>query len=166
MKINTILGASILLLVSGQVSAAIMSADDSVFGTGAITIDTASGLEWLDFTESIDRSYDDVSTQFGVGGDFEGWEYARNDQVEDLFVNAKGSQFVNGDQSPNGDWVLDLIDLLGVTYSGTGRGALAFTKTTFIHQGNVLLSTVDLFDQNGLKWAYIYEAPPWRDSIR
>ena len=160
---NLLSKLAVVLVAFASVSVAqadIIGVDDPVFGIGAITRDTASGLEWLDLTESIGRSYDDVSTQFGVGGDFEGWEYARNDQVEDFFVNAKGSQFVNGDQGPNGDWVLDLIDLLGVTYSATGRGALSFTKTIFEHQGNDHASTVDLFDQNGLKWAYIYAGPP------
>ena len=43
---------------------------------GTFTTDTNSGLDWLDVTLSINRSYNDVSTQLGVGGDYEGWHYA------------------------------------------------------------------------------------------
>ena len=38
--------------------------------------DAETGLDWLDVTLSMNRSYDQVSSQFGVGGDYEGWRYA------------------------------------------------------------------------------------------
>jgi hypothetical protein len=40
-----------------------------------LTVST-SGLDWLGVTFSVNRSYNDASSQFGVGGDFAGWRYA------------------------------------------------------------------------------------------
>ncbi len=60
MKIKLILGASILLLVSVQANA-------SIIDNGDRTTDSVSGLDWLDVTFSMNRSYDEVSAQFGDG---------------------------------------------------------------------------------------------------
>jgi len=38
--------------------------------------EAGTGLDWLDVTASVNRSYIDVSSQFSAGGDFEGWRYA------------------------------------------------------------------------------------------
>ena len=46
-----------ILLVSGQVGAAIISSNDSVFGVDSVTQDSESGLDWLDVTLSINRSF-------------------------------------------------------------------------------------------------------------
>ena len=75
MKIRTILGASGLLFGS-VANSAIISVTDPIFGADSVTQDTVSGLDWLDVNLSVNRSYIDVSTQFGIGGDYEGWRYA------------------------------------------------------------------------------------------
>ncbi len=67
---------SLFLCLGSAAEAGVMIGDDAVFGAGSITIDTDTGLEWLDWTESTNRSYNDVSGQFGAGGDFEGWRHA------------------------------------------------------------------------------------------
>ena len=126
MKLRAILAAS-MLLVSGQVGAAIMSADDSVFGIDSITRDTASGFEWLDVTLSINRSFNDVIANLGVGGDFEGWSYAGSYQVQQLLENWTGypSNRVRiktvepFDEAFNLDGI---IELLGATTGSVGDG--------------------------------------------
>ena len=57
-------------------------------GDGLVTVDPATGLEWLDITETAGRSYTDVSNRFGAGQRFEGWRYANDAEVETLFANA------------------------------------------------------------------------------
>lgn len=37
---------------------------------GRITLDTMTGLEWLDLSATIGRSYDEVSLEVGPGGEF------------------------------------------------------------------------------------------------
>jgi hypothetical protein len=93
-KIKTILGALLLLLVSAQVSAAVISVDDSVFGIDSVTQDSESGLDWLDVVLSVSRSFHDVSSQFGTGGDYQGWRYATGLEFVTLFDNILGNNAV------------------------------------------------------------------------
>lgn len=62
-----------------------MPAQSELVDLGTITRDTDTGLDWLDLTETVGRSYDDVSSSFGLGQEFYGWRYATNTEVEDLF---------------------------------------------------------------------------------
>jgi hypothetical protein len=48
---------------------------------GSFTRDTSTNLDWLDLTLSTNRSFNDVSTQFGPGGDFDGFRYATLQEV-------------------------------------------------------------------------------------
>ena len=48
-----------------------------------------SGLEWLDLTATTDRSYNDISSKFGSGQEFDGWRYATQAEVEG-FLDAFG----------------------------------------------------------------------------
>lgn len=65
--------------------AAIVDSADHTFLT-----DTATQLDWLDVTASLGRSYDDMSSQLGVGGDFEGWQFATREQFITLLFNYTG----------------------------------------------------------------------------
>ena len=64
---------------------ALLSVDWQVAGDDLITRDTTSGLDWLDVTETGNRSYDDVSSQLGAGAEFAGFRYATQAEVTDLF---------------------------------------------------------------------------------
>jgi hypothetical protein len=97
-------------------------ANASIIDNGPYTTDTESGLDWLDVTLSIDRSYDDVSTQFGSAGDFEGWRYASGLEFEQLWNNISGVD----ESSPYGAEFYDIdettfsidpyVAMLGDTY--------------------------------------------------
>src|SRR4051794_27118202 len=65
---------------------------------GSITYDPNTGLRWLDVTQSTNRSFNDVSSQFGRGGDFYGYRYATAAEVGTLFMNA-GLPITEGPQS-------------------------------------------------------------------
>ena len=60
---------------------------DSSFGVVTITRDNATGLDWLDVTESRGLSYNQVSAQFGVGGDYEGYRHATTAELDQLITN-------------------------------------------------------------------------------
>lgn len=100
------------------VRAIIYEADDPVFGVGALTRDTDQGLDFLDVTLSTNQSYNDVSGQFGVGGDYEGFRYATEDEVIALVNNwgfnpsavAGGSVY-----GAPGDQLSGLVSLLAAT---------------------------------------------------
>ncbi len=73
-----------LFLTSNAVQATIID-------NGTYTTDTGSGLDWLDVTLTIDRSYNDISSQLGIGGEFEGWRYAHSEDVRTLIQNHTGT---------------------------------------------------------------------------
>ena len=93
------------------------SASSALVDLGTTTQDADTGLLWLDLSESINRSFNDVSTQLGIGGDFEGYRYATQDEVVTFFSNAGITGFVNGFNDFNYQPVLDLAALLGTPFS-------------------------------------------------
>ena len=62
----------------------IQSAQAVIIDNGTYTTDTDSGLDWLDVTASVNQSYNYVSSQFGVGNEYEGWRYASGDEFDQL----------------------------------------------------------------------------------
>jgi PEP-CTERM motif len=74
-------------LASGAATAALVS-EDSPFGVGTLTFDTATGLRWLDLTESADFSHDQLLQALGPGQTFEGFRLATRDEVAGLFTAA------------------------------------------------------------------------------
>ncbi len=95
--LNAIL-AGVILCVSSAANAGL------IIDNGHYTTDTVSGLDWLDITESTDTfpntnvgSYDYISSQFGAGGEYEGWRYATIFELLGLINNATGSNISIGD---------------------------------------------------------------------
>ena len=96
----------------------------AIIDNGTFTTDTSTGLDWLDVTASQGRSYDDVGTQFGSGGDFNGWQFATTAQLVTLVVNATGlatTEIANpyGYVLSDSDVTHDLVTLLGNTCADT-----------------------------------------------
>jgi hypothetical protein len=56
--------------------------DDSRYGLGSITYDTDTGMEWLDLTNTYNRSFGDVTSQLGPGGDFESFRRASSTDLQ------------------------------------------------------------------------------------
>lgn len=107
LRIFSVAGAAVFLSFS--------PAQAILIDNGSMTLDTGTGLEWLDLTESINRSFDNVSGQFGAGGDFAGWRHANFAIVSTLFVNAG---FPDGcDVSPASPDMFQAIQLFGQTLS-------------------------------------------------
>jgi hypothetical protein len=73
-------------------SSAAFAASTDFIDNNTFTTDTISGLDWRDVTASLNRSYNDVSGQFGVGGDFEGYRYATGTEFNQVINNFSGSQ--------------------------------------------------------------------------
>jgi len=88
------------------------SASASLIDQGNTTYDTSSGLEWLDWTLTTQRSYDDVSSQFGLGDEFDGWRYATQSEVIDLYWSA-GATSLDTSSTSEVAAAQGLMDLLG-----------------------------------------------------
>lgn len=115
----------IVITVSHGANATLISANDATFGVGSVTRDNISGLEWLDVLHSTDRSYNDVSGQFAVGGDFAGWRYASQAELKAYFISGGApTSFASGGQ-PAGSydlWIKDLLSIWGNTQGTISSG--------------------------------------------
>jgi hypothetical protein len=80
--------------------------------TPILMLDTATGLKWLDLTESNTSSYPAVLSQSGPGGRFEGFRHATVNEVRTLWQNA-GIVTLQGTSEANVAPVNALIDRLG-----------------------------------------------------
>ena len=94
---------------------------------GDYTQDSRTGLAFLDLTESLNRSVQQVETQLGTFGDFAGHRYATVDEVLSLFRNAGitspfGTSRVAGTDAELAA-IGDLQQLIGITNTfNTGVG--------------------------------------------
>ncbi len=78
--------ATVALFFNGTIAHAVfIEGTDPNFGIDSITIDTDTGLAWLDMDFTAGRSYVDVASELGAGGDFEGYRHATHAELFDLF---------------------------------------------------------------------------------
>jgi hypothetical protein len=84
-----LLGSSVLCLSISTANAALTNIDWKVADDELITGDDF-GLEWLDLSETRDRSYNEVSMSLGAGQEFDGFRYATRSEVEGLWTSAGG----------------------------------------------------------------------------
>ena len=87
MKARALSHLAIGVLFSQNIYASIVSNDWQSNGDNLISRDTITQLEWLDLTETNGLTFDYVSNQLGVGGEFEGWRYATSTEVVELWNN-------------------------------------------------------------------------------
>jgi len=80
MKFLKIVLAATALVLSSSVNAALISTDLNVVGDGLVTLDTDTGLRWLDLSITDNQTYVDALASNPA------WSYATNSQVESLFA--------------------------------------------------------------------------------
>ncbi|MEM7560254.1 MAG: PEP-CTERM sorting domain-containing protein [Planctomycetota bacterium] len=136
------LAVAIVFCLGSFSHAGIMVGDWKTAGDKLITIDTTQGLEFLDLTQSKRRAYLDVILEFGVGGDFEGFRYATEQEVVNL-INEIGwsgtPAFKAGSSSETrvrGE-ALDIIKLIGTTSASRGSSSASGLTSTFVSAGRV-----------------------------
>lgn len=112
-----LLAALSVLLLSAPATAALQSGD-SVHGIDSITLDTLTGLSWLDVTLTKGRSYNDVASKFGAGDEFEGFRHASATDITQLFQNAGIPNVLGGPTVANWAPATALQQLVGLCYSG------------------------------------------------
>ena len=103
-----------LLLVPTASLAALVSADLNNTGDGLLTVDTDSGLEWLDLDQSAGLSFNQIMS--GTGGWLDqGFRIATFDEARFLFDNS-GLMFTTygGTSHQNKENMTELLSLLGV----------------------------------------------------
>ncbi len=141
---------SLVLLASSQAHAALVSAD-SVYGVGSVTQDTASGLEWLDLTQTTNQSYNQIIG--GANGYLgNGFTVATLAQVELLLTHAGWDGVdasANSGSAANLAAVQLLISLLGQTGISGTPGELGFTEGFALAGANTLARQFSTVSQSG-----------------
>jgi len=116
---KNIITAIASVAISSVASAALVSTDWQAAGDNLITEDTVTGLSWLDLSETYGIPFTTASTEFGVGGQFEGFRYATDAEVENLWLNF-GIDLSAGATTSVGGWdagVETAANLLGNTWN-------------------------------------------------
>ncbi|MCP3670202.1 MAG: hypothetical protein GY814_07180 [Gammaproteobacteria bacterium] len=97
-------------------NAALTSGFDNHFDVDSITLDSVSGLEWLDLTHTAGLSYNVVSARLvDTADDLFGWRYATLDEVEDFWTSGGGLSPYNGGA---GNWVEGVFGYWGPSVAG------------------------------------------------
>lgn len=116
------------VVFAGLFALAAGGAHAALIDRGAYLTDTTSGLDWLDVTASVNRSYTDVSSQFGAGGDFAGWRYATKSELGTLVFHWTGvtpPEFQS--VSVPGQLIDGLVDALGSTLDAASMAQFGMT---------------------------------------
>lgn len=142
---------ALALLASSQTHAALVSAN-SVYGVGSVTQDTVTGLEWLDLTQTTNRSYNQILG--GVNGYLaNGFAVATLAQVELLLSHAGWNGIdasANSGSAANLAAVQLLISLLGQTGISGTPGESAFTEGFALATASTLARQFNTISQSGV----------------
>jgi hypothetical protein len=112
--------AAAITVLTATANATLTSSDWQNAGDGLLTIDSDTGLQWLDWSYTANRSYNDVSSLLGDGSEFEGFRYATEAEMRTLYTNA-GAVFIaqiDGSDLGNIPALELLVDLFGETFAG------------------------------------------------
>lgn len=91
-----ILTAAALVALSFASHAELVSTDWKTAGDELATLDTETGIEWMDLSETDGLSINTVLSMTSAGGKFEGWRLPTEDEVLTLFDAAFTGTFVTG----------------------------------------------------------------------
>lgn len=106
------------IILTTLVSIPTYSAQAAIIDYNTYFTDTDTGLNWLDVTATVNRSFNDISSQLSVGGEFAGWRYATKNEFNSLLTNWTGiaaldnSRTVTTGTTPSVD---GLVELFGST---------------------------------------------------
>ena len=100
-----------ILLISASLTEA------ALIDNGTFTTDTATGLDWLDMSNTDGNSYNQTLTAISAGGSLDGWRFATSAEFDGLINAAVGSPYTPvGDDAAIYSQMQTLINLLGSTY--------------------------------------------------
>lgn len=87
MKKKILSTVALLSCFAFNANAELIDADYLSSNDNLVTFDTKSGLEWLDLTETLRMSVNEVESQLVEGGQFYGWRFPTKEEVYALIDN-------------------------------------------------------------------------------
>lgn len=91
------------------------NADASIVDQGATTKDTSTGYNWLDFSYTKNRSYNDILSNLGSGKEFDGYRYGTEDEVLYLLKQFEFEYIDIAPSKVNVQEVQNFQNLFGIT---------------------------------------------------
>lgn len=155
----------VAMLSVGYGHAALLSVDWQTAGDGLLTRDTATGLEWLDLSQTYNQTVAAVQPQLGAGNTFDGFRLALAGEVHQLmgdagipFSNVTGTIASTAAERANADALTALLSEtvgrhFGATYRGS-RGHLTDSGADLV-VGYYLINDIELFND------YFTPFPDW-----
>lgn len=96
---NTLVAATLLLSITSA-QAALVESNWKNTSDALATLDTETGIEWLDLTNTRGQSINGIEDLMGQGGRFEGWRVATSTEVIQMIAKVFVSQPLITDQDP------------------------------------------------------------------
>jgi len=110
-----------VLLVAQSAHAILVGVDLFAVGDELITLDTDTGLEWLDLTETVGLSYNDIVIGGAGGYTGMGFVFADETQVATLWANAGVVDTTGNSTVLNRPGVDLLLAMMGCTFNCAGN---------------------------------------------
>ena len=159
--------ACVLIIISTVTNAALFEVDWKTPGDKLLTLDTDTGIEWLDLTETTGYSYKAISSELVFGGLYDGFMYANRSDVYQLIDNAGilPAEILPASSSDPAvhNAALDLMNMIGITrvQNVNSFDSAGLTSDSLILDGRsarykVNLRAVDdtYTDVYGTQWQY------------
>lgn len=140
----------------------------TIIDHSAYLTDTATGLDWLDVTATAGKSYDEVLSQLGAGGLYEGWHYATGIQFNTLVADYTGwgvsasyyDQYDLGINQSGG-----LIGMLGNTMDAYYLYLFGITYAQYYgFQEGVIGETLGMLADEDITGGYRWAAGLWNNQ--
>ena len=140
---SAIVAALVSLCLSGvPANAGLLQLDSPRFGANSLTLDTGTGLTWLDLPFTLDLSYLDAEAATQPGGQFAGFRHATAQEVLSLYGSAGFGEGLLLQSSPSFQKVVSLVSLVGQSSAQDGAPeALGITGT--LVDGPAVLAAMD-----------------------
>jgi hypothetical protein len=127
----------------------------AVSHSGSYTTDDVTGFQWLDLSETLNQSYDVVSGELGVGGQFAGHRYATEAEVIAL---ADSAGFLPGGVPGMNIAGTDVVDYLSHLVSSLGSVA--------VPEGHSSIGYISLFQDAEVRYVDLYDSEVHQDGAR
>lgn len=99
------------ILMTSAAHAELVESDWKAEGDALATLDSNTGIEWLDLSETVGMSMDYVVSQTGVGGEFAGWRLPTSDELNVFFDEIIDPAVVTKSGETKSNALIDDIEL-------------------------------------------------------
>ncbi len=156
-RLQTICAVMAMMAIVGAVHANVILVDDAVFGENSVIRDVSNQMDFLSLEFTTFFTYNEVLSELGTGGAFEGWSVASE---ADLLLLGNSADIVHGSADPA---MLARAEELRDWF-----GNVRLSSTHEVARG-LILDTTEVLGQTWQKAFTIgrqFNVDPWRVDFR